>query len=64
MDSSTLSQLNPRIGEIIEVECVDINIHGYGISRWKYCILFTPNLIPSEWALVQIDYKSGLNLLM
>ena len=46
-------------GTIVEVDCVDLDVNGNGISKWNNLVLTTPNLLPEEKALVSIQYKRG-----
>ncbi len=49
----------PKAGDLVHVECRDIDNYGNGISEWNKFILVTPELIPGEKAIVEIKYKSG-----
>ena len=43
----------------IKVNCYDLDVDGFGISRWNNKVLVTPGLLPYEQALVTIEFKKG-----
>ena len=54
-----MNNIIPKIGNVEDIICKDIDKDGHGISEWNEWILVTPDLIPGEKAAVKIEYKSG-----
>ena len=49
-------------GNLVEVNCIDLSSQGYGISRLENIVIFTPNLLPSEKAIVKCLFLKNKSL--